>query len=79
MIGSSIGSVIGSVLARTLPVPIEEYVAWAKSVSYRSILGPEQLRRRHGLTGVFSLRFDQFAHALFTRPHICGASRSPRH
>lgn len=68
MIGSSIGSVIGSVMARSLPVPIEEYVAWAKTVSYRSILGPEQLRRRHGLTGVFSLRFDQFAHALFTRP-----------
>lgn len=68
MIGSSIGSVIGAVMARTLPVPIEEYVAWAKTVSYRSILGPEQLRRRHGLTGVFSLRFDQFADALFTRP-----------
>ena len=68
MVGSSIGSVIGSVMARTLPVPIEEYVAWAKTVSYRSILGPEQLRRRHGLTGVFSLRFDQFAHALFTHP-----------
>lgn len=68
MVGSSIGSVIGAVLARTLPVPIEEYAAWAKTVSYRSILGPEQLRRRHGLTGVFSLRFDRFAQALFTRP-----------
>ncbi|MGK2865861.1 MAG: patatin-like phospholipase family protein [Mycobacterium sp.] len=67
MIGSSIGSVIGSVMARSVPVPIEEYVAWAKSVSYRAILGPEQLRRRHGLTGVFSLRFDRFADALFTR------------
>ena len=68
LVGSSIGSVIGSVMARSLPVPIEEYVAWAKTVSYRSILGPEQLRRRHGLTGVFSLRFDLFAEALFTRP-----------
>lgn len=67
MIGSSIGSVIGSVMARCLPVPIEEYVAWAKSVTYRAIIGPEQLRRRHGLTGVFSLRFDRFAEALFTR------------
>lgn len=68
LVGSSIGSVIGSVMARTLPVPIEEYVAWAKTVSYRAILGPEQMRRKHGLTGVFSLRFDQFADALFTRP-----------
>lgn len=67
MIGSSIGSVIGAVMARSLPVPIEEYVAWAKTVSYRAILGPEELRRRHGLTGMFSLRFDEFAHALFTR------------
>jgi predicted acylesterase/phospholipase RssA len=67
MIGASFGSIIGSVVARALPVPIEEYVAWAKSVSYGAILGPERLRRRHGLAGLFSLRFDQFAQALFTR------------
>ncbi|MGZ5377914.1 MAG: patatin-like phospholipase family protein [Mycobacterium sp.] len=67
MIGSSFGSIMGSVVARTLPVPIEEYVAWAKTVSYGAIFGPERLRRRHGLAGVFSLRFDQFAEALFRR------------
>ena len=67
MIGSSFGSIMGSVVARTLPVPIEEYVAWAKTVSYGAILGPERLRRSHGLAGVFSLRFDQFAEALFRR------------
>lgn len=67
MIGSSFGSIMGSVVARALPVPIEEYVAWAKTVSYGAILGPERLRRRHGLAGVFSLRFDQFAEALFRR------------
>jgi predicted acylesterase/phospholipase RssA len=67
LIGSSFGSIMGSVVARTLPVPIDEYVAWAKTVSYGAILGPERLRRRHGLAGVFSLRFDQFAHALFSR------------
>jgi predicted acylesterase/phospholipase RssA len=67
MIGSSFGSIIGAVVGRTLPVPIEEYVAWAKTVSYRAILGPETMRRRHGLTGMFSLRFDQFAHAMFSR------------
>ncbi len=68
MIGSSIGSAIGAVMARSVPVPIDEYVAWAKTVSYRAIFGPEKLRRRHGLTGVFSLRFGHFARALFTRP-----------
>ena len=67
MIGASFGSIMGSVVARALPVPIEEYVAWAKTVSYGAILGPERLRRRHGLAGLFSLRFDQFAQALFTR------------
>jgi hypothetical protein len=67
MLGSSFGSILGSVVSRVLPVPIEEYVAWAKTVSYRAILGPEQLRRRHGLSGMFSLRFDHFAQAMFTR------------
>jgi len=67
MIGASIGSILGSLVARALPVPIEEYIAWAKSVSYRAILGPERLRRRHGLAGMFALRFDQFAHAMLSR------------
>ncbi|KZS56886.1 hypothetical protein A4G26_16535 [Mycobacterium kansasii] len=67
MIGSSFGSIIGSLIARSLPVPIDEYMEWAKSVSYRAILGPERLRRRHGLAGVFALRFDQFALALLSR------------
>lgn len=67
MLGSSFGSIMGAVVGRILPVPIEEYVAWAKTVNYRAILGPERLTRRHGLTGLFSLRFDQFAGALFTR------------
>lgn len=67
MIGSSFGSIMGSLVARELPVPIEEYVAWAKTVSYRAILAPERLRRRHGMAGLFALRFDQFAHALLSR------------
>lgn len=67
MIGSSFGSIIGSLVSRALPVPIEEYVAWAKTVSYRAILGPERLRRRHGLAGLFAMRFDQFAHAMLSR------------
>jgi len=67
MISSSFGSIMGAVVGRTLPVPIADYVAWAKTVSYRAILGSERMRRRHGLTGMFSLRFDQFAHAMFSR------------
>lgn len=67
LIGSSFGAIIGAVAGRTLPVPVEEYVEWAKTVSYRGILGSERLRRRHGLKGVFSLRFDAFARAMFTR------------
>ena len=67
MIGSSFGSIIGSLVARTLPVPIEEYIEWARTVSYRAILGPERVRRRHGLAGLFALRFDEFAHALLSR------------
>jgi predicted acylesterase/phospholipase RssA len=67
MIGSSFGSIMGSLVARELPVPIEEYVAWAKTVSYRAILAPERLRRRHGMAGLFALRFDQFAHTLLSR------------
>ncbi len=61
MIGASFGSIMGGVVARALPVPIDEYVAWAKTVTYGAILGPERLRRRHGLAGLFSLRFDEFA------------------
>ncbi len=67
MIGASIGSILGSLVSRALPVPIEEYIAWAKTVSYRAILGPERLRRRHGLAGMFALRFDQFAQTMLSR------------
>ncbi len=67
LIGSSFGSILSSVVSRTLPVPIDEYIEWAKTVSFRAILGPERLRRRHGLTGVFALNFDVFADAMFRR------------
>lgn len=64
-IGSSFGSVLGSVVSRELPIPIDDYIQWAKTVSFGAILGPERLRRRHGLTGAFALNFDQFADAMF--------------
>jgi predicted acylesterase/phospholipase RssA len=67
LVGASFGSIMGSLVSRALPVPIEEYVAWAKTVSYRAILGPERMRRRHGLAGLFALRFDRFADALLSR------------
>src|ERR1700721_2759668 len=67
MMGASIGSILGSLVSRELPVPIEEYVAWGKTGSYPALLGPARLRRRHGLAGMFALRFDQFAHAMLSR------------
>nr|WP_109561036.1 patatin-like phospholipase family protein [Mycolicibacter engbaekii] len=67
LIGSSIGSILGSVVSRTLPVPIDEYIQWAKTVSFRAILGPERQPRRHGRPGVFALSFDRFADAMFRR------------
>ncbi|HEU0191337.1 MAG TPA: patatin-like phospholipase family protein [Mycobacterium sp.] len=67
LVGASIGSILGAVVSRTLPIPIDEYVEWAKTVSYRAILAPEGRHRRHGLTGMFSLRFDEFAEAMFSR------------
>ncbi|NLE82267.1 MAG: patatin-like phospholipase family protein [Rhodococcus sp.] len=63
---TSIGAVVGSVTARTLPVPTDEYIEWAKTVNYGGILGPARMgSRRHGLGGVFSLTFDDFADDLF--------------
>jgi hypothetical protein len=44
---------------------VDDYIAWAKTVTYRGILGPEPLRPRYGLTGLFSLRFDTFAEEMF--------------
>ena len=67
MLGASFGSILGAVVSRALPVPIDEYVDWAKTVSYRAILGSDTVRRRHGLNGMFSLRFDRFANAMFSR------------
>src|ERR1700744_2151307 len=67
MMGASIRSILGSLVGREVPGPIEEHVPWAKTVSYRAILGPERLRRRHGLAGMFTLRFDQFAAAMLSR------------
>ncbi|WP_183095109.1 patatin-like phospholipase family protein, partial [Nocardioides stalactiti] len=68
LIGGSIGAVLGSVMVRELPIPFEDYFAFAQSLTYRSLLGPEPLRRRHGLTSVMSLRYDEFAAAMFEGP-----------
>ncbi|WP_223163734.1 patatin-like phospholipase family protein [Nocardioides humilatus] len=66
LMGSSIGAVLGAVLSRELPVPTGEYVEFARSLTYRSLLGPEP-PRRHGLAGLMSLRFDEFAGPIFER------------
>ncbi|AEF41023.1 patatin-like phospholipase family protein [Hoyosella subflava] len=67
LLTTSFGAIVGSVMSRSLPVPMSEYVDWAKTVTYRGILGPSRVRRRHGLTGLFSLNFDAFADELFRR------------
>lgn len=67
MLTNSFGAIVGSVMARVLPVPIEDYVAWAKTVTYRGVLAPARTRRRHGLNGLFSLQFNEFAKEMFTR------------
>ncbi len=68
LVGGSIGAVLGSVMVRQLPIPFEDYVEFAHSLTYRALLGPEPLRRRHGLTSVMSLRFDEFAAPMFEGP-----------
>jgi predicted acylesterase/phospholipase RssA len=68
MMGGSMGAILGGIFARELPVPIEQYIEFAHSLSYRGILGPEPRSRRHGLTSLFSLRYDEFATDLFRRP-----------
>lgn len=68
MMGGSMGAILGGIFARELPVPIEQYIDFAHSLSYRGILGPEPRYRRHGLTSLFSLRYDAFAADLFRRP-----------
>ncbi|MCE5290592.1 MAG: patatin-like phospholipase family protein [Nocardiaceae bacterium] len=67
MMTNSMGSIIGSVVARELPIPIKDYFDWAKTVTYRQILGPARLNRRHGLNGVVALYFNRFAHDMFVR------------
>ncbi|CAM2915208.1 patatin-like phospholipase family protein [Skermania piniformis] len=69
VLGSSFGSIVGGIISRVSPIPIDEYIAWAKSVTYRGIVGTEssRRRRRHGLPGLFALRFDEFADPLFRR------------
>lgn len=68
LIGSSIGAVLGALFARERPMPIDDYVDFVRSITYRALLGPEPVRRRHGLTSAMSLRLDEFGAPLFTRP-----------
>jgi predicted acylesterase/phospholipase RssA len=68
IVGGSMGAILGGIFARQLPVPIDDYLEFAHSISYRGILGPEPRSRRHGLTSVFALRYDEFAASLFAGP-----------
>lgn len=68
VIGASIGAILGALFARQTPIPFDDYLEFARSLSYRALLGPEPARRKHGLTSVLSLRLDEFAGPLFERP-----------
>jgi predicted acylesterase/phospholipase RssA len=67
LVGGSIGAILGGIFARQVPLPVDDYIEFAQSITYRGILGPEPLSRRHGLTSVFGLTYDEFAADLFTR------------
>ncbi|KAA0024763.1 patatin-like phospholipase family protein [Antrihabitans cavernicola] len=67
MLGASFGSVVGSVTARTRPVPTADYIDWAKTVTWRGTISAGWQPRRHGLTGLGSLTFDTFADDMFRR------------
>lgn len=68
VVGSSIGAILGGILARTRPIPIDDYIEFARTLTYRGLLGPEPRKRRHGLVSLFSLRYDEFAADIFRRP-----------
>lgn len=68
IVGGSMGAILGGIFARQVPVPIDDYIEFAYSLTYRGLLGPEPRRRRHGLVSLFSLRYDEFAADLFRRP-----------
>lgn len=68
IVGSSIGAVLGTVLARAVPMPLADYEEFGRSLTYRALLGPEPATRRHGLTSVLSLRLDEFSAEMFRRP-----------
>lgn len=68
IVGSSIGAILGGIFARQRPIPIEDYIEFAHTLTYRGLLGPEPRKRRHGLVSLFSLRYDEFAADMFRRP-----------
>lgn len=68
VMGGSMGAILGGIFCRELPVPIDDYIDFAHSLSYRGILGPEPRPRRHGIVSLFGLRYDAFAADLFRRP-----------
>lgn len=68
IVGGSMGAILGGIMARKLPVPIDDYIEFAYSLTYRGLLGPEPRTRRHGLVSLFSLRYAEFAADLFRRP-----------
>lgn len=60
IVGGSMGAILGGIMARKRPIPMDDYIEFAYSLTYRGLLGPEPRTRRHGLVSLFSLRYAEF-------------------
>ena len=67
-VGASIGALIGIYRARAARAPWPRYVELAKSLDRRTLFVPLQVRRRHGLPGLLSLRLEPTMGEFFRRP-----------
>lgn len=67
VIGSSVGALQGALLARELPVPLEQYVDLARGLVTADLVARDDRPRRHGLPGLRALQLDRTFASLFTR------------
>ncbi len=68
VVGSSVGAVMGALLARQVPVPIDDYLAFAAGLTYRGVVGPATRPRRHGVRAPLALRLEDAMDAFLRNP-----------
>lgn len=68
VVGSSVGAVMGALLAREVPVPIDDYLAFAAGLTYRGIVGPATRPRRHGVRAPLALRLEEAMGSFLRNP-----------